>query len=224
MYKHQQQTNKRSFSQRTPLTFLHGRVKNTIQNIFYQEKNYGWNYLNRKIAIQDIFSLIGLPNIFNVEGGTKGHTNKLVAGRFDTDENEIILVVANVHPQSGEQVSRHEEKDDIIRLLTQMAIGDRIRISIRNDMKRVRRDAPDRVSKIYNLKKVDAETVALLSEYDFTRATYAIDEARANEIAKRLLDDETHEIHEFVRSNTFAKVTSLEKLFEETLANWNRVY
>lgn len=223
MYKHQP-TNKRSFTPRVSLTFLNSRVKSTIQSMFYKEKNYGWNYSNRKIAIADIFGLIGLPAIFNVESESKDKINKLVVGRFDKTENEIILVVGSVHPQSAEQVSRTEEKEDILRLLDTMQVGERIRISIRNDMKRIRRDAPDRVFKIYNLKKHDDNTVALLSEYDFTRATYAIDEVKAKELAKRLLEDENHEIHEFIRTNTFTKVESLEKLFEETLTNWNRVY
>ena len=222
MYKHQQQ--KRSFQPRTPLTFLHGRVKNTIQAMFYKEKHYGWTFLKRNYAIVDIFNLIGLPAIFNVESGSKDKHNKLVSGRFDKTENEIILVVGTVHPQSGEQVSRSEEKEDILRILLGMKVGERIRISLRSDMRRVRNDAPDRVLKIFNLEKADAETVKLLSEYDFTRATYAIDEPKAIELAKRLILDEKHEIREFIRENSLGKPISLEQLIEETLANWNRVY
>lgn len=222
MYKHQQQ--KRSFQPRTPLTFLHGRVKNTIQAMFYKEKHYGWTFLKRNYAVVDIFNLIGLPAIFNVESGSKDKHNKLVSGRFDKTENEIILVVGTVHPQSGEQVSRSEEKEDILRILLGMKVGERIRISLRSDMRRVRNDAPDRVLKIFNLEKADAETVKLLSEYDFTRATYAIDEPKAIELAKRLIADEKHEIRDFIRENSHGKPISLEQLIEETLANWNRVY
>jgi len=222
MYKHQQQ--KRSFQPRTPLTFLHGRVKNTIQAMFYKEKHYGWVFLKRNYAIADIFNLIGLPAIFNVEGGSKDKHNKLVSGRFDKKENEVILVVGTVHPQSGEQQSRSEEKEDILRVLAGMKIGERLRISIRSDMRRVRQDAPDRVLKIFNLEKSTADTVKLLSEYDFTRATYAIDEPKAIELAQRLIADEKHEIRDFIRENSISRPTTLEKLVEETLANWDRVY
>lgn len=222
MYKHQPQ--KRSYQSRTPLTFLHGRVKNTIQAMFYKEKHYGWVFSKRTYEIDSIFNLLNLPDIFNVEGETKAKFNKLVAGRFDTIENEIILTVADVAPAYAEKTSRVEERDDILRILNDMKKGDRLCISIRNDMKRVRRDAPDRVIKIFNLEKVEPGVVKLVSEYDFTRATYPIDEAKAVELAKRLLDDEKHEIHAFVRENTFTKVTSLEKLIEETLTNWTRVY
>ena len=222
MYKHQQQ--KRSFQPRSPVTFLHGRVKNTIQAMFYKEKHYGWTFLKRNYPIKDIFNLIGLPAIFNVEGDSKNYHNKLVSGGIDPKENEIILVVGTVHPQSAEQTSRFEEKEDIIRILAGMKTGERIRVSIRSDMRRIRHDAPDRVLKIYNLVKSDADTVRLLSEYDFTRATYPIDEAKATELAKRLIEDEGHEIHDFIRENSFSKPTSLQTLVEETLANWNRVY
>ena len=222
MYKHQQQ--KRSFQPRVPLTFLHGRVKNTIQAMFYKEKHYGWVFLKRNYAISDIFNLIGLPAIFNVEGGSKDKHNKLIAGRFDKKENEVILVVGTVHPQSGEQQSRSEEKEDILRVLSDMKIGERIRISIRSDMRRVRRDAPDRVLKIFNLEKASADTIKLISEYDFTRATYAIDEPKAIELAQKLILDEKHEIRDFIRENSISRPTTLEKLVEETLANWDRVY
>lgn len=215
------QTNKHTTPRVPP--FIYGEIKNTIQRIFYQNKFYGWNYSKRKHDINNIFALIGLPAIFNVESGSKDKFNCLVNAQFSVKENEIVLTVGSVQPQHAEQCSRVAVKDDIIRLLNEMAPGDSIRIVIQNDMRRVRRDAPCRVLKIYNLKRKE-DHIALISDYDFTRATAPIDPASARVIGYQLAENYKHELHEFVRKHHPNKAVQVSKLVDETLANWARVY
>ncbi len=220
MYNHQP----KKYQQRTNLTFVHGEIKKTIESIFYQEKSYGWNYQNRKIELEKFLLALGLPSIFEgVHTQKNDRVKSLLSLQFNHDKNEVVLTTHLVYPNQVDQTLHETAKDKIIDFILSLKINDTVRVIIKEDMKRIRRDAPSRVFKILNFKCKDGH-MALLSDYDFTRATFAISKEKAQEIGEKLAGDYKHEIHEFIRIHHSDKNVNPMKLVNDTLANWARVY
>lgn len=214
----------KSYQQKTSrpnLSFLHGKVKNEINRIFFIEKCYGWAFPKTEFKILDSFKVFGLKAYLNHEYSSDP---KLVVSKILNSQNKdglslIITTSTNVDPKWDAQVLTRLQEE-----LTQQPVGSEFSFSIRTSMKRVRADAPDRVAKIYRLLKIDNDTFRIIAEYDFNRATQQVTKTRAADIGKLLLDNKKHELHAFISNIRSNRPVSFESIIEETLEHWDKVY
>lgn len=102
--------------------------------------------------------------------------------------------------------------------------NERFTITIRRCMRKVRRDAPPIVEAIINIVANGNGGFRLVSEYVASDATKPITMINAEAIVSTLLNDETHPLHQFIKTYSKDYPTTSAKVFKETLANWDKVF
>lgn len=218
---YQQKTHRSNKTSRPSLSFLHGKVKNEINRIFFIEKCYGWAFPKTEFKLSDLIETLGLKAYLHHEdnGQSKLAVSKLLNSDNKNGLGLIITTSTGVDPVWDTHV-----ETQLFQELDKHNPGDTFSLSIRTSMKKVRKDAPDRVAKIYQLKRIDQDTFSIISEYDFTRATQQVTKTRANDIAQQLLQNEKHELHAFISNIKSNRPISFASIIEETLEHWDKVY
>lgn len=206
---------------RPNLSYFHGKVKNEINRIYFSEKSFGWNYPSEIFKLDDVVEKLGLKTLLIPD--TNRPVNEKVLKFYSNDYKNGLGILVH-RGQEQDQTWNENVFSRIKEELNKRQIGEVFNFTTRLSMKSVRKDAPDRVVKIFQLEKISEDTFKIKAEYDHTRATQKVSKTRATEIAKQILDDARHELHAFVLTIRSKTPVSLQSITEETLEHWDKVY